>query len=218
MDFLGIRNLTTIHEIVTNLKEQKHISLDMMKINLKDAKTYQLLSFGNTLGVFQLESSGITSLLQKIQPNKFEDISVVLALYRPGAMQHIDTYIERKKDSSKVVYPHPLLEPILKETYGIMIYQEQVMQTAQVIGGFSLAQADTLRKAMSKKKLDVMQNLKEQFILGARKKRIKDSVSNEIFSIMEQFAGYGFNKSHNTTSLSSLVRVFSIATLSVSVV
>lgn len=197
MDFLGIRNLTTIHEIVTNLKEQKHVSLDMMKINLKDAKTYQLLSLGNTLGVFQLESSGITSLLQKIQPNKFEDISVVLALYRPGAMQHIDTYIERKKDPSKVVYPHPLLEPILKETYGIMIYQEQVMQTAQVIGGFSLAQADTLRKAMSKKKLDVMQNLKEQFILGARKNRIKDSVSNEIFSIMEQFAGYGFNKSHS---------------------
>ena len=112
-------------------------------------------------------------------------------------MQHINTYIERKKDPSKVVYPHPLLEPILKETYGIMIYQEQVMQTAQVIGGFSLAQADTLRKAMSKKKLDVMQNLKEQFILGARKNRIKDSVSNEIFSIMEQFAGYGFNKSHS---------------------
>lgn len=197
MDFLGIRNLTTIHEIVTNLKTQKHISLDMMKINLKDAKTYQLLAMGNTLGVFQLESSGITALLQKIQPNKFEDISVVLALYRPGAMQHIDTYIERKKDPTKVVYPHPLLEPVLKETYGIMIYQEQVMQTAQVIGGFSLAQADTLRKAMSKKKLDVMQNLKEQFILGARKKRIQDSVSKEIFSIMEQFAGYGFNKSHS---------------------
>ena len=197
MDFLGIRNLTTIHEIVTNLKTQKHISLDMMKINLKDAKTYQLLAMGNTLGVFQLESSGITALLQKIQPNKFEDISVVLALYRPGAMQHIDTYIERKKNPTKVVYPHPLLEPVLKETYGIMIYQEQVMQTAQVIGGFSLAQADTLRKAMSKKKLDVMQNLKEQFILGARKKRIQDSVSKEIFSIMEQFAGYGFNKSHS---------------------
>ena len=197
MDFLGIRNLTTIHEIVTNLKTQKHISLDMMKINLKDAKTYQLLAMGNTLGVFQLESSGITALLQKIQPNKFEDISVVLALYRPGAMQHIDTYIERKKDPTKVVYPHPLLEPVLKETYGIMIYQEQVMQAAQVIGGFSLAQADTLRKAMSKKKLDVMQNLKEQFILGARKKRIQDSVSKEIFSIMEQFAGYGFNKSHS---------------------
>ena len=112
-------------------------------------------------------------------------------------MQHIDTYIERKKDPTKVVYPHPLLEPVLKETYGIMIYQEQVMQTAQVIGGFSLAQADTLRKAMSKKKLDVMQNLKEQFILGARKKRIQDSVSKEIISIMEQFAGYGFNKSHS---------------------
>lgn len=197
MDFLGIRNLTTIHEIVTHLRQEQHISLDMMKLNLKDAKTYQLLANGNTLGVFQLESSGITALLQKIQPNKFEDISVVLALYRPGAMQHIDTYIERKKDPSKVVYPHPLLEPILKETYGIMIYQEQVMQTAQVIAGFSLAQADILRKAMSKKKLDVMQNLKEQFILGARKKHIKDSVSKEIFSIMEQFAGYGFNKSHS---------------------
>lgn len=104
---MGIRNLTTIHEIVTNLKEQKHISLDMMKINLKDAKTYQLLSLGNTLGVFQLESSGITSLLQKIQPNKFEDISVVLALYRPGAMQHIDTYIERKRILQKL-YIHIL--------------------------------------------------------------------------------------------------------------
>lgn len=197
MDFLGIRNLTTIHEIVHNLEKDRHIHLDMMKINLKDAKTYQLLAKGNTLGVFQLESSGITTLLQKIEPTKFEDISVVLALYRPGAMQHIDTFIERKKDPSKIVYPHPLLEPILKETYGIMIYQEQVMQTAQVIAGFSLAQADILRKAMSKKKLDTMQKLREQFVLGARKNRIKDSVSNEIFSIMEQFAGYGFNKSHS---------------------
>lgn len=159
----------------------------MIKINLKDAKTYQLLSFGNTLGVFQLESSGITSLLQKIQPNKFEDISVVLALYRPGAMQHIDTYIERKEDPSKVVYPHPLLEPILKETYGIMIYQEQVMQTAQVIGGFSWHKQILQERLCRKRNSDVMQNLKEQFILGARKKYIKDSVSNEIFSIMEQF-------------------------------
>ena len=197
MDFLGLRNLTTIHEIVTNLKEKENISLNMMKLNLKDAKTYQLLSSGNTLGVFQLESQGITQLLMKMKPNTFEDISTVLALYRPGAMQHINEYLERRKDPSKITYLHPLLEPILKSTNGIMIYQEQVISTAQVIGGFSLAQADILRKAMSKKNSEVMASFKEKFILGARKNKIKDSVSNEIFAMMEKFAEYGFNKSHS---------------------
>ncbi len=197
MDFLGLRNLTTIHEIVTNLKNKENISLDIMKIHLKDAKTYQLLTNGDTLGVFQLESSGITQLLMKMKPAKFEDISTVLALYRPGAMQHIQEYLDRRKDPSKIQYLHPLLEPILKDTYGIMIYQEQVMKIAQVIGGFSLAQSDILRKAMSKKNADTMASFKEQFILGARKNKIKDSISNQIFSTMEQFAGYGFNKSHS---------------------
>ena len=197
MDFLGLRNLTTIHEIVSNLKNKENILLDIMKLNLKDVKTYQLLSSGDTLGVFQLESSGITQLLMKMKPTKFEDISTVLALYRPGAMQHIQDYLERRQDSSKIHYLHPMLEPILKDTYGIMIYQEQVMKVAQVIGGFTLAQADLLRKAMSKKNADTMVSFKEQFILGARKNKIKDSISNQIFSMMEQFAGYGFNKSHS---------------------
>lgn len=197
MDFLGLRNLTTIHEIVSNLKNNENISLDMMKIHLKDAKTYQLLANGDTLGVFQLESGGITQLLMKMKPTKFEDISTVLALYRPGAMQHIQEYLDRRKDPRKIQYLHPLLEPILKDTYGIMIYQEQVMKIAQVIGGFSLAQSDILRKAMSKKNAEMMASFKEQFILGARKNKIKDSISNQIFSMMEKFAGYGFNKSHS---------------------
>lgn len=197
MDFLGIRNLTTIYEIVSKLKQDLHISLDMMKLNMKDAKTYSLLAKGNTLGIFQLESSGITSLLMKMKPTKFEDISVVLALYRPGAMAHIDTYIERKEDPSKVTYLHPKLEPVLKETYGIMIYQEQVMQTAQVIAGFSLGQADILRKAMSKKDPDVMASFREQFISGANQNGIKTKLASSIFDEMERFAGYGFNKSHS---------------------
>ncbi len=197
MDFLGLRNLTTIHEIVSKLNENENVLLDMMKIDLEDDKTYNLLANGDTLGVFQLESSGITQLLMKMKPTKFEDISTVLALYRPGAMQHIQEYLERRQDSSKIHYLHPMLEPILKDTYGIMIYQEQVMKVAQVIGGFTLAQADTLRKAMSKKNADTMSSFKEQFILGARKNKIKDSISNQIFSMMEQFAGYGFNKSHS---------------------
>lgn len=124
-----------------------------MKLPLNDAKTYQLLSKGDTIGVFQLESEGIKNLLRKMKPSKFEDISAVLALYRPGAMQNIDEYIKRKNDASLIEYPHEKLIPYLKETYGLMIYQEQVMQCAQVIGGFTLAQADNLRKLCLKRKL-----------------------------------------------------------------
>lgn len=196
MDFLGLRNLTTIYQIINTLK-QHHIDIDIMKLPLNDAKTYQLLSKGDTIGVFQLESEGIKNLLRKMKPSKFEDISAVLALYRPGAMQNIDEYIKRKNDASLIEYPHEKLIPYLKETYGLMIYQEQVMQCAQVIGGFTLAQADNLRKAMSKKKVEIMQSYKEQFIQGALNNKVSYKQAGELFDSMERFGGYGFNKSHS---------------------
>ncbi|MCF0105504.1 MAG: DNA polymerase III subunit alpha, partial [Holdemanella sp.] len=197
MDFLSVRNLTIIHDIVEHIQIRTGRNLDILKLPLNDSKTYQLLSNGDTYGIFQMESQGIRNLLQKMKPNKFEDICAVLALYRPGPMKNIDIYIERKEDPSKTVYPHAKLEGILKETYGIMIYQEQIMQTAQIIGGFTLAQADTLRAAMSKKKKSQMDAYREQFIQGALKNKCTYKQAGEIFDLMERFAEYGFNKSHS---------------------
>lgn len=197
MDFLGLRNLTTIDQIVKKIEAHTHQKLDLLKIPRNDTRTYQLLSRADTLGVFQLESSGIQSLLQKMKPSRFEDICAVLALYRPSAMQNIDLYIERKEDPSKVTYPHPLTEPILKETYGIMIYQEQVMQIATAVGNLSLAQADSLRKAMSKKNHAQMESYKELFIQGALQHHCTMKQAQQLFDTMAQFASYGFNKSHS---------------------
>lgn len=197
MDFLSIRNLTTIYGIVNTLKEKENIDINILKLPLNDAKTFQLLSRGDTLGVFQLESQGIKQLLQKMKPNKFEDICAVLALYRPGPMKNIDMYIERKNDPSKITYVDARLKPILQETYGIMVYQEQIMQIAQVIGGFTLAQADMLRKAMSKKDKESMNSYREQFMQGALQNHCSFSAAKEIFETMERFAEYGFNKSHS---------------------
>ncbi len=197
MDFLAVRNLSTIHQIVTTLQEKEHISIHVLKLPLNDSKTFQLLARADTIGVFQLESSGIKQLIKKMRPNKFEDICAILALYRPGPMHNIDEYILRKQDPSKIEYIHPALEPILKETYGIMIYQEQIMQIAQKIGNFTLAQADIFRRAMSKKKLDLMASYKEQFIQGALQNKCTMKQAVEIFETMEKFAEYGFNKSHS---------------------
>ncbi len=197
MDFLALRNLTTIDEIVRAIKEERHIDIDVLKLPLNDAKTYQLLSAGDTIGVFQLESSGIRQLIRKLKPSCFEDISAVLALYRPGPMQNTDLYIERKNDPSKVVYPHPKMEPILKETYGILIYQEQIMQTAVEIAGFTMAQADFLRKAMSKKDAVQLEKYRESFIQGALQNKVPYKTAVSIFESIERFAEYGFNKSHS---------------------
>ncbi|MGM9947394.1 DNA polymerase III subunit alpha [Floccifex sp.] len=197
MDFLGLKNLTTIHQIVKTIEMEQHKTLDIFRIPLNDSKTFQLLSHADTVGVFQLESQGIKQVLLKLKPNKFEDICAVLALYRPGPMHNIDEYIQRKNDPSKIEYLHPLLKPILKDTYGIMLYQEQIMQIAQVIGQFSLAQADTLRKAMSKKNKSMMDSFHIQFIQGAYQKGISKKCAEDIFSMMERFAEYGFNKSHS---------------------
>ncbi len=197
MDFLGIRNLTTIHSIVSSLNDVEDMHLNILQIPLNDSKTYQLLSKGDTLGVFQLESEGIISLLKRIQAKSFEDICAVLALYRPAAMEHIDEYLENRKDPSSIRYVDSRLEPILKETYGIMLYQEQAMQIAQRMGGFTLAQADSLRKAMGKKDMNVMKSYHDQFIQGALSNKYTLKTAEEIWNLMEKFAEYGFNKSHS---------------------
>lgn len=197
MDFLGLRNLTTIDQIVKQIQKKIHQPFDILKIPLNDQRTYQLLARADTLGVFQLESSGIQSLLRKMKPSRFEDICAVLALYRPSAMHNIDLYIARKEDPRKIEYPHPLTRPILEETYGIMIYQEQVMQIARAIGNLSLAQADSLRKAMSKKNHEQMESYKELFIQGALQHQCTFKQANALFDTMAQFASYGFNKSHS---------------------
>lgn len=197
MDFLGLRNLTIIDSIVTHIEKDTGQRIEPLKIPLNDQKTFMLLSRADTMGVFQLESSGIQKLLMDMKPNRFEDICAVLALYRPGPMQNIPLYLKNREDPSQIKYIDPRLEPILRETYGVIVYQEQIMMIAQVIGGFSLGQADTLRKAMSKKDASVMAGFKETFIQGAIRNSVSTKNAEEIFALMERFAQYGFNKSHS---------------------
>ncbi|MBO4675115.1 MAG: DNA polymerase III subunit alpha, partial [Elusimicrobiaceae bacterium] len=194
-DFLGLKTLTTLAKTMELLK-LRGIEFDLGNIPLDDPETFKLLSNADTSGVFQLESAGMRKILKDMKPDKIEDIVAIVALYRPGPMGNIPSYIARKHGQEKPDYLHPLLENILKETYGIMIYQEQVMQIAQVLAGFSLGGADLLRRAMGKKKFDVMQQQKVVFIEGAKKKGVAEEKAVEIFELMEKFASYGFNKSH----------------------
>ena len=170
------------------------------EIPLDDPKTYSLLSSSQTAGIFQLESSGMRDLLKKLSPERFEDLIALLALYRPGPIGSgmLDDFIERKHNLKPIKYEHPKLEPILKDTYGIMLYQEQIMQAASLLAGFSLAQADILRKAMGKKIPEVMEKERSNFIQGCKKNGIKESTAEKIFDLIEYFSGYGFNKSHST--------------------
>ncbi|EOS60717.1 DNA polymerase III, alpha subunit [Firmicutes bacterium M10-2] len=197
MDVLALRNLTTIDRILQEIKKELHQEIDIFKIPKDDQKTYELLSQADTVGVFQFEGDGIKSLLRKVRPHTFADISVTLALYRPGPMENIPLYLKQRDHPETIHYLHPALRPILQETYGVMIYQEQIMQVAQQIGKMSLSQADTLRKAMSKKNKEVMDSYKQTFIEGAMSQNISENIAEQIFSIMEQFAKYGFNKSHS---------------------
>jgi len=169
---------------------------DFAKIPLDDAPTYRLLSEGKTVAVFQLESRGMQGMLRDAKPSVFEDIIALVALYRPGPMDLIPSFCARKHGKEEVTYPHPLMEAVLSETYGIMVYQEQVMQVAQRLGGYSLGGADLLRRAMGKKKVEEMQHHRSLFAEGAAKNGISEQLANEIFDLMEKFAGYGFNKSH----------------------
>lgn len=195
-DFLGLKTLTVIKHACEYIKKYKNIDLDISKIDTQQRKTFDLLCSTDVIGVFQLESAGMRDVIQKLQPDNIEDIIALVSLYRPGPMDNIPTYIERKHGREKVEYLHPLLEPILKSTYGIMIYQEQVMKTAQVMGGYTLGAADLLRRAMGKKIKEEMERHRSIFAAGAEKNGIDNHTANQVFDLMEKFAGYGFNRSH----------------------
>ena len=198
-DFLGLKTLTLIHDCLKLIDESQGVKVDIPHLALNDKKTYRLLCDGNTTGVFQLESTGIREMTVKIRPNCFEDLVAILALYRPGPLDSgmAEEYIKRKHGKEKIKYLHPLLEPILKDTYGVIVYQEQVMQIAQVLGGYSMGDADILRRAMGKKDPEEMAAQRERFVEGAEAKKISHEQATEIFDQMETFARYGFNKSHS---------------------
>lgn len=196
MDFLGLRNLSLIERIVRTIHFSYKTQVDVNKLEEGDEKTFALLRQGKTNGVFQLESQGMQQVLRNLRPTSFEDIVVVNALYRPGPMEYIPTYIERKQNQHLVSYPHPDLEPILSSTYGVLVYQEQIMQVANKIAGMSLGEADILRRAVSKKQEQVLQEQKEKFVQGCVKNGYNRSVGEEIFTWIVRFANYGFNRSH----------------------
>jgi DNA polymerase III subunit alpha len=198
-DFLGLKTLTLIHDCLKLIEATRGEKVDLDNLPLDDKKTYRTLCQGNTTGVFQLESTGIREMTVKIKPNCFEDLVAILALYRPGPLDSgmADDYIKRKNGKEKIKYLHPLLEPILKDTYGVIVYQEQVMQTAQLLAGYTMGDADILRRAMGKKDPAEMAAQRERFVSGAVAKKLEEKLATEIFDQMETFARYGFNKSHS---------------------
>jgi DNA polymerase-3 subunit alpha len=201
MDFLGLSTLTLLDDAVKHIKETTGDEVDLEQLPLDDAKTYQLFQNGQTHGVFQFESSGMRDTLRKAKPQCLEDLIALNALYRPGPLRGgvVDDYINRKHGRVEIKYDVSQMEPVLKETYGVIAYQEQVMRLASELAGFSLGQADELRRAMGKKDAAKMQAQRDAFMSGCRKNGIPDKKSNKIFEFIEFFAGYGFNKSHSTT-------------------
>jgi DNA polymerase-3 subunit alpha len=199
IDLLGLKNLTLIDKVIKLIEKNHGIKLDMNKLPLDDKKTFSLICDGKTSGVFQLESDGLKDVLRKLQPDKFEDIIAVNALYRPGPLGSgmVDDYIERRHGRQKITYIFPELAPILEETYGVIVYQEQVMKTASTIAGYSLGEADILRRAMGKKKAEVMAEQKTIFVDKSKKQNFDEKKAGELFDLMAYFAGYGFNKSHS---------------------
>ncbi len=197
MDFLGLKTLTVIRNTCEMVKAVRNIEVPIERLPLDDAKTYDLLNKAKTVGVFQLESGGMRDLCRKFQISSLEHITALIALYRPGPMDLIPEFIKRRHGEVEIEYEHPLLEGICRETYGIMVYQEQVMQAAQILAGYTLGGADLLRRAMGKKKVEEMQKQRETFVKGcAKTNHIPESKANKIFDLLERFAGYGFNKSH----------------------
>ncbi len=194
MDFLGLKTLTVITDAVALVKAARGIDLDADRLPLDDPRTYQLLSDARTLGVFQLESSGMRDALQRLKPERIEDIIAMVALYRPGPMDLIPDFVNRKHGRADITYEHPAMEKHLQETYGIMVYQEQVMRLAADLAGFSLAQADILRKAMGKKDRELMAEQREEFVKGCKAHKVDGRKAERIWDLIEKFAGYGFNK------------------------
>ena len=199
MDFLGLSNLTILAKATEVIKQNWGVSLDLQSIPLTDDKTFKLLASGETRGIFQLESSGMRRYIEELKPSNFSDIAAMVALYRPGPMEQIPTFIKAKRGEIPVHYPHPALEEILKETYGVIVYQEQVLFIAQALAGYSLGEADILRKAMGKKIAKVMRKEKKNFIDGANKNGISTELAEEVFTLIEPFAGYAFNKAHSVS-------------------
>jgi DNA polymerase-3 subunit alpha len=195
MDFLGLRTLTVIDYTLQALA-RIGIEIDINRIPVTDPDAFRIFANGETVGIFQFESSGMREYLKKLQPESIEDLTAMNALYRPGPMENIDDFINRKQRKVPVKYLHPLLEPILKETQGIVVYQEQVMRIVSDLAGFTLAKADILRKAIGKKNIEMLQQQKAAFFEGAKKNGIEIKTTQEIFDLIEKFAGYGFNKSH----------------------
>jgi len=198
VDFLGLRTLTVLRDAV-ELVRKKGVEIDLDRIPMDDPAVYELMGNGETIGVFQFESSGMRDYLRKLKPSSIEDLIAMNALYRPGPLgsNMVDDFIDRKQGRKRIEYPHPILEPILKETYGVIVYQEQVMKIAAEMAGFTLGAADQLRRAMGKKKVEAMAQMKHKFIEGAKEKGVKEKTASEVFDLMAHFAGYGFNKSHS---------------------
>jgi DNA polymerase-3 subunit alpha len=197
MDFLGLRTLTLIQNCVEMIAGQTGQRLDIDHIPTDDPKTYEMFTAGKTSGLFQFESDGMRDILRRFKPDRLEHLTALNALYRPGPMQMIDDFIKRRHGQTKVSYEAPQMEPILQGTYGIMVYQEQVMQIASALAGYTLGEADILRKAMGKKKADVMATQKQKFLEGAKARNVAEKKAAKVWDHMEQFAGYGFNKSHS---------------------
>ncbi len=202
-DFLGLKTLTIISETLKRINQLREAEgqppFDLSSIPLDDPEVYAMLQRGETAGVFQMESEGFTKMVRDLKPDRFSDIVAAQALFRPGPMRGgvVDAFIARKHGREKVTYPHPALEPILKETYGVMIYQEQVMQAASSLAGFSLGRADIMRRAMGKKKPELLAAQRADFVKGAVERGVPEETAAEVFDLIEKFAGYGFNKSHS---------------------
>ena len=197
MDFLGLRNLTIIDEVVQSIKHRDGGTFNILKIPMDDQKTLALVRNVDTVGIFQLESDGMKNLLRQMKTSRFEDIVATIALFRPGPMENIPEYIQARQNPDKVVYPVQAIKPIVESTFGIMIYQEQIMQVAQRMAGFSLAKADLLRKAMSKKKADDLSKLEEAFLKGCIQNGFSEETAQTVYALIFKFANYGFNKSHS---------------------
>ncbi len=199
MDILGLANLTILGKAKEIIYQNYGIDIDLRNIPMDDAKTFELLSSGETTGVFQLEGAGMRRYIKEIKPTSFNDIAAMVALHRPGPMEHIPTFIKAKHGIEPIRYPHPVLASILKETYGVIVYQDQVLFIVQALAGYSLGQADIFRKAMGKKIPEVMKKERRSFLAGAKKKGFSIEVASEVFALIEPFAGYAFNKAHSVS-------------------
>ncbi|RMG74872.1 MAG: DNA polymerase III subunit alpha [Bacteroidetes bacterium] len=197
MDFLGLKTLSILKTAIRLTKENHGVEIDPEQIPLTDEKTYALYQRGDTVATFQFESDGMRKYLRQLKPTNIEDLIAMNALYRPGPMDNIPSFVARKHGREKIHYPHPMLEPILQNTYGIMVYQEQIMQVARTMGGYTMGGADLLRRAMGKKKHDIMAKEKVNFIKGAAEQGVEKKTAEEVWALMEKFASYGFNKSHS---------------------